>query len=377
MGRTMIDFPFVLKRNREKTNILLEVGTETVKALLFKEHGQKIEALTSACEYFDRYGVFDSRDFEGDVFKKAISRAIQKLGANSEKSVILGLPADILKARVVCQNLKRLRSKENITEREAKQIYGQAIEKAKKNITQIFNQQSGILPSDIQFINLKILEIRVDGYRVPSLLKYDGQDLNFRILATFLPRHYLEKIKAIVESMDLKMGEVRQEAEGLNLFFKEKSDAIFLDIGGTISQIFMVRNGILEKIDEFPLAGQIFSKAISEKLGLREAEARILKERYSKGELSKESLDRIKDILGFACQVWFKNLELKLKEMSKGFLFPLDIVIFGGGSQLPDIKDILKKGEWNKSLTGGLRATILDNPQETPLFLIAYAALQR
>lgn len=373
----MIDFPFVLKRNREKTNILLEVGTETVKALLFKEHGQKIEALTSACEYFDRYGVFDSRDFEGDVFKKAISRAIQKLGANSEKSVILGLPADILKARVVCQNLKRLRSKENITEREAKQIYGQAIEKAKKNITQIFNQQSGILPSDIQFINLKILEIRVDGYRVPSLLKYDGQDLNFRILATFLPRHYLEKIKAIVESMDLKMGEVRQEAEGLNLFFKEKSDAIFLDIGGTISQIFMVRNGILEKIDEFPLAGQIFSKAISEKLGLREAEARILKERYSKGELSKESLDRIKDILGFACQVWFKNLELKLKEMSKGFLFPLDIVIFGGGSQLPDIKDILKKGEWNKSLTGGLRATILDNPQETPLFLIAYAALQR
>jgi len=135
----MTHFLFGLKRKKAETTLLIDVGTETVKALLFEEHsfvepkarrekklvsssfstlrcarvfeesGQKIKILGSSLEYFDRYGIFDSRDFETDVLKKAISRAIKNLGKGEEmnKSVILGLPAHILKARVIRQSLKR------------------------------------------------------------------------------------------------------------------------------------------------------------------------------------------------------------------------------------------------------------------------------
>ena len=89
----MIHFPFRLKRKKAETTLLIDVGTETVKALLFEERGQEIKILGSSLEYFDRYGIFDSRDFETDVLKKAISRAIKNLGKGEEmnKSVTRAL----------------------------------------------------------------------------------------------------------------------------------------------------------------------------------------------------------------------------------------------------------------------------------------------
>ena len=378
----MIHSPFGLKRKKAETTLLIDVGTETVKALLFEEHsffstlrcarvfeesGQKIKILGSSLEYFDRYGIFDSRDFETDVLKKAISRAIKNLGKGEEmnKSVILGLPAHILKARVIRQSLKREEPKKIIIdEKEEKEIFQEVLERAKRDICQAYSQQSGILPEDIQFINLKILEIKIDGYRVPAIQKYQGKTLDFIILATFLPNHYLKKIKNIIESLGLTIKAVIQNAQGLNSYINENTDKIFLDIGGTITQIFLVKGGVLEKIDEFPIGGQIFSKAISEKLGLRETEARILKERYSKRELSKESSERIKEIIWFPCQIWFRNLKLKLKEMTARHPLPLNIILFGGGSQLPDVQDILKNGDWESVSSGGKFEVQIFCPEE-------------
>jgi len=378
----MTHFLFGLKRKKAETTLLIDVGTETVKALLFEEHsffstlrcarvfeesGQKIKILGSSLEYFDRYGIFDSRDFETDVLKKAISRAIKNLGKGEEmnKSVILGLPAHILKARVIRQSLKREEPKKIIIDgKEEKEIFQKVLEKAKRNICQIYSEQSGILPEDIQFINLKILEMKIDGYLVPAIQKYEGKTLDFIILATFLPNHYLKKIKNIIESLGLTIKAVIQNAQGLNSYINENTDKIFLDIGGTITQIFLVKGGVLEKIDEFPIGGQIFSKAISEKLGLRETEARILKERYSKRELSKESSERIKEIIWFPCQIWFRNLKLKLKEMTARHPLPLNIILFGGGSQLPDVQDILKNGDWESVSSGGKFEVQIFCPEE-------------
>jgi len=378
----MTHFLFGLKRKKAETTLLIDVGTETVKALLFEEHsffstlrcarvfeesGQKIKILGSSLEYFDRYGIFDSRDFETDVLKKAISRAIKNLGKGEEmnKSVILGLPAHILKARVIRQSLKREEPKKIIIDgKEEKEIFQKVLEKAKRNICQIYSEQSGILPEDIQFINLKILEMKIDGYLVPAIQKYEGKTLDFIILATFLPNYYLKKIKNIIESLGLTIKAVIQNAQGLNSYINENTDKIFLDIGGTITQIFLVKGGVLEKIDEFPIGGQIFSKAISEKLGLRETEARILKERYSKRELSKESSERIKEIIWFPCQIWFRNLKLKLKEMTARHPLPLNIILFGGGSQLPDVQDILKNGDWESVSSGGKFEVQIFCPEE-------------
>lgn len=393
--KSMLDFPSLLRKKREEITLILDVGTEAIKALVFRKKEEKVNILRNSLEYFDSYGAFEGRNFEHDVLKRAILKTLQSLGFGNLKlrknlSVILGLPANILKGRVILQNLKREKSKKIIDGKEEKDIFQRVLEEAKKKICQIYSRYSGILPQDIRFINSKILEIKIDGYEIPCLHGYEGRNLDFRTLATFLPEHYLKSFENICRAIGFDDKRIVYEAEGLTSCFKENPDGVFLDLGGEISQILLVNRGRLKKIDEFEIGGKFFSQALSEKLGLRLPESRILKERYSKKELSKESSDRIKEIFYFPCKNWFENLKLKLKEMNPEGFLPQDIILFGGGSQLPEISEILRKGDWTDILFNAEpniktfqpaefkiindETKNLNNPQYTPSLLIYYGA---
>ena len=67
-------------------------------------------------------------------------------------------------------------------------------EAAQKEISQRFAKESGLLPEDIHWISLKILGVKINDYPVLGLKGYEGKNLDFEILAIFLPKHYLENI---------------------------------------------------------------------------------------------------------------------------------------------------------------------------------------
>ena len=95
-------------------------------------------------------------------------------------------------------------------------------------------------------------------------------------------------------------------------------------------------------IDEIALGGKDFSRAISQTLGMHPAEARFFKERYSLGALADDARGRTKEILISPAREWISALKSKLKTV-KG-LIPSAFFIFGGGSQLPEIEELITDG---------------------------------
>jgi len=424
----------LFKKEKAEIFLGLDIGTEAVKAIIFSFSGKKDKKITilgNSFSYFDSYGIFNSKDFEADVIKKTISKTIEETkskvnqkpseakpsesedegkpergklhrlpseakpseAADETKSqrppnlTLLGLPADILKGRIVFQSFKRENSQSMIIDKKEKEvIYQKILSKTQNEISQIFAGESGILPKDIHFINLKILEIKIDGYVVPAIQGYDGKNLDFRILAIFLPKYYLENIKKIIQTFAPGGLEILNLAEVLPYFFRNRvADGIFLDVGGNLTQIFLVNNGKLNKVDEFQIGGETFSQTLSQSLGLEISEARALKENYSKGELSEEGVrKRVREIFSQSLEEWFKNLKLKLKTHS---LLPSTFFLFGGGSQLPEIQEILEEGDWEgfsfftppkvkfiypKDFRNIEDITKkLNSPQDVPLLLIA------
>lgn len=347
--------------------MVLDFGTEALKVL---SEGRRF------LKYFDDY------DYPG-----VLSRTIELVFGGIEKKsgqILVVLPPSILKARIVSQVFKRRASQKVISGKEEKEINETVLQRAKKEVSISFSQLSGIFPEHLRFVSLRILErgIKIDGYEVPRLEGYDGKILEFKILAVFLPgfteierilrrslmppHHLTPWLKPRQKTGDFK---IVHAAEGLIRILEDYPDGVFLDVGGEITQIFLAREGKLEAVCELGFGGKIFSEAISERLGLREKDARLLKERYSKEGLTPESSSKIKEIFHFPSRLWFDNLKEKLKETQGGLLFPSNVFLFGGGSQLPEIKEILEMGKWGSIafFDAKPKVKILDDPQ----FLIA------
>jgi len=389
------------KKRENKFFVGLDIGTETAKALIFEIINEKINILGASLEYFDDFGIFDSRDFEKDVYKKIISKVIKEAQkeAKIEKllPVLLSLPANIFKGRVVFHQISRKNHKEVIDKKEEESIFQLVFKNIKDEISQNFRKETGILPEDIQFISLDVLEMKIDGYPVSYLKGFDGRLLDFKILATFLPKHYLQNIQKTIDSLGLKIFKLFHQSQ----YFLEPqtltSDAVFIDIGGKVTQIFLVRDGRLETVDEFKIGGELFSQTLSQILGIRLLTARNLKHQYSRGILSEGTRKRVGEEFLQLGEDWFLELKSKLSDQKN--LISSAFFLFGGGSLVPEIGAILEDGNWGlvpltgspqikflypkdilgtSTFTSGAGKTgyNLDDPQYTPILLNCFGFFQ-
>lgn len=361
----MIKLPF-FQRQKDKFSVSLDIGTEAAKVLFFslkeeREKGKVVNILGSSLHYFDSYGIFDGYHFDEKIIQRALDGAIREafcgfqrvIGKEvkdwSKLSAIISLPANIIKSRIVFQSLKREKIKDVISRKEEGIIRQRVLESVRLEVSQVYGRESGILSKDIHFIALKVLEAKIDGYEVPALQGYDGKNLNFRILAIFLPADYLKTIKNITDSLGLKNAKITHSAQNLlhSSYLSKRSDGIFLDIGGSLTQIFLLNRGKLEQTEEFEMGGRAFSRALSDSLGLNMKSARILKEDYCKGVLSEQVRKRIREIFLRPSAEWFNNLRFKLSAR-KSFLAST-FFLCGGGSLLPEIQEILERGNWKEA----------------------------
>ncbi len=284
----------------------------------------------------------------------------------------------------------RENEKEIIKEKEKNEIYQKIFQKTEKEISQKLAEDFGVLPEDFHLLSLRVLEIKINGYEIPVLKGYQGKNLDFKILAVFLPKVCFENYQKIFKELNLRIKKFSNQTQGLISFVEnnEKPDGIYLDIGAKLTKIFIFKNKKIEALDEFPVGANFFDEKLSQKLGMKLKEARILKEKYSKKLLSLETTNKIKEFFSFEKEEWFKNLKIKLREMTQIKIFPSTVFIFGGGGLLEEIKEILENGNWGEfsfmdrpkikfiSPSGENFKNIeeitgdFNNPQYTPNFLL-------
>jgi cell division ATPase FtsA len=380
-------FKLFSKKKKPEIFLAIDIGTEAVKSLIFKKEDNKNIILGKGLEYFEEAESFKNLDFPEEILKKTIAGAVEQVSKIAKpKNIFLGLPANVLIAKIVNQNFERKNPKEPISQSEKEKIEEEIFRCVKNKIAREFSQKTGLLPQDFHFSNLKILETKIDGYEVPSILNLSGRNLEFKVLAVFLSKYQLEKIKRICQNLNLKILKISHLAENLNqLFPEEKINAIYLDIGGKTTNIFLVEKGKLTGISQFNQGGINFTEKIYRQLGLSFSDARILKENYSQSILSEKVQKRVKEIFSDVLQGWFENLKENLKKFPQKLL-PANFFLFGGGSLLPDISEILETGNFSpltfiskpkieiiypqklKNIED--KNQILNSPQDIPLILL-------
>lgn len=355
-----------LKKEKTRSKecfLTLDFGTEELKALLFREEKGKIIILGNSCQCFEQTEPFGHTDFEKGILKKSILKAIKEVQRQAKEKpnrVLLGLPANILRGRLIFLNVRREKPKEIIDKAEAKQIFQIIFSEIKKRIAQIFSESLGFLPRDLQFVDWQILEIKINGYEVPKLEGYNGENLEFGFFVSFIAKGYLENFKKIIGALNLKIHKIVHLAPALSpVFGPEKPNGLFFDIGEETSHLFLLKNEKLKAVGELEVGVQIFTRAISQALGIPEKEAQALKGKYIKSGLSEEVRRRIKEIFAKPAEEWF--LELKSKFASFNISIPLNVYLFGEGVLIPEIRQIFEEHDWEKlAQTANPQVKIID-----------------
>jgi len=204
---------------REKPFLVLDVEDDSIKSLILRKDKNKLVLLGNALE---RYGENDLKE----KILKAIEGSYNNYIFFSNKQernkytwenipVLLGLPSSVLKARVISCNFNR-NNRSKISKKEEVEILKKALRMVKSKIGNEFVRDFGILPEDIRYTNFKILETDINGYLVSNLFGFEGQNLNLKVLATFIPQNDLINIKSTLDSLGIKVSKIMHIAEALS-----------------------------------------------------------------------------------------------------------------------------------------------------------------
>jgi len=187
-------------------------------------------------------------------------------------------------------------------------------------------------------------------------------------------------IKKITDAAAVEILGIAHEAEGLIEILKDEESGLFIDVGGNVTQFFGVERGQLKTVGEFEAGGMSFSHTLADDLGIDEDSARIMKEKYADKKLTVSSSQKIKAILSQPKLSWLANLKKNLKSEEIPYA---NIILFGGGSYLPEIEESFQAGEKKANIsflsTDGFRAIEdltkkIKNYQKTPaLIILKYA----
>lgn len=358
---------FFKKKEQEKAIVALDIGTETVKAVLFTVEEKQsmtgevigkrgiIRGVGKVPQQMWNMQISSIMDI-GSVIqnaKQAITIAAEKANMQPEK-IVLGIAGEFVKGETSTQVHEREDSNQKINVSELRNIVHKLQWKAFGEARKALSEETGYPEIDVKLVSSSVVSIKIDGYRVSNPLGFQGKKVEMSIFNSFAPLGHFAALEKIASELKLELISIASEPFALSkcLDFEEgeQHSAIFIDIGGCLTDIAVVQNGTLLGTKMFGIGGRTFTKRFSVELNISFAEAEKLKHAYTADRLEQKSKKILSDIVTEDLEVWLDGLVLALSEYRDVDELPQKILLSGGGAYLPEIKSALNNRKWHKKL---------------------------
>lgn len=347
-----------LTKSRKKHYALsLDIGTEFVKALIYRVEGNRgvVVGVGKQRQRLSDMQGGKVTDIAGVIAncEEALQRAAE-MAKEAPRQCVIGIAGELVKGTTTTVHYERDHPLTKINVNELKSIIAKVQNRAFDKTRQALAWETGYREIDVRLVNSAVVDVRIDGYRVTNPVGFQGRDISIGVFNAFAPIVHLGALQTISEGLGLDLLSVAAEpyAVARCMGLEESTDfsAIFIDIGGGTTDIAVVRNGGVEGTRMFAIGGRVFTKRVANELDLPFPEAEKKKLEYTDGKLTPAENEKIKKGLDADCQVWLSGVELALGEFGSSDLLPSKILLCGGGSLLPEIKQYLETREWVKRL---------------------------
>jgi cell division protein FtsA len=336
----------------------LDIGTEFVKALVFKIGEGGKAHIVGVGRQRQRLGDMQGgtvTDIGGVVENcaKALDKAEEMSGAIAN-SCIVGIAGELVKGITTVVHYERLKPNLKIDYNELKNIVNKIQWRVFDEVRKQLAWETGHEEIDVKLVNASIVDVKIDGYRVTNPIGFQGKEVSVAVYNAFAPMVHLGALQTVASDLDLDLVTVAAEpyavARSMGTQEAGEFNAIFIDIGGGTTDIAVVTNGGLEGTKMFAIGGRSFTKRLAQALNVPFGRAEEIKLAYGNDKLKEKSKMIVRDALYADANVWRSGVELALSEFSNVELLPSRILLCGGGSALPEIKEVLTDSDWYKDL---------------------------
>lgn len=351
---------FNLTPKKQSYLLSLDIGTELTKVLLLKIDSEQKKALVVGQAMIrQKLGHMSSgavSDIAGviETCQQGIIEVKKQAGIKSVSRVIMGIAGELVKGTTTTVHYQRARPEIRIDLPEIKSIIQKVQWKAFDRIRKQLAWETGQDQIDVKLINAAIVSVKIDGYRIANPLGFQGRDVSIGVFNAYAPMIHLGALQKIADELDLDLLAIAAEpyaiTQSINTHNQPEFGAIILDIGGGTTDVALVRNGGLEGTVMFALGGQAFTKRLAHIFNISFPEAEKLKIRYSIGQINQQLTKQIQQIFANDLKIWLSGLKISLESFVSSDILPSNILLCGGGSGLPGIKEILEQDDWESTL---------------------------
>lgn len=352
-------FSKIFSKTNAEYYLALDIGTEVAKALIFHvDKEDNVGVVVGTGRERQKKGNMQSgavSDISGviETCQLAIDKALESAGIKKVKKAIVGIAGELVKGTTTTVHYERGNPDSKIDFAELKNIIQKVQLKAYERIQEQISWETG-QDIDVKLINAAIVDVRIDGYQVTNPIGFQGKDVSVSIFNAYAPMIHLGALQTIADELHIDLLSIAAEpyAVARSIDYDDALDfsAIFIDIGGGTTDIAVVRNGGLEGTKMFAFGGRAFTKKLAQELRIDFEEAEELKIQYAEGKLGSDVNFKLEQIFQSDCAIWLSGIELSLSEFANSDVLPAKILLCGGGSALPGIKQALLSTDWVKAL---------------------------
>lgn len=361
----MFNLPF-LKCNSKiilnpKDNIVaLDIGTELLKGVLFNVNklGINISRVSRVeqQQHAMKSGIITNLDTVLANCRLTMSSLTDRLNPEEyPKHIVMGIAGEYIQGVSIVVNYQREENfDDEVTEKEEERILAQIEGKIETSGKEDLGQRIGLVNEDIEILHLTRTGTEIGGMPVDSLVGYKGKDVKLNYYASFAPKTYVESLRSVARELELNVLGIVSQPFAVARAFAGSSNrdfsAIFIDVGGGTTDIAIVEKGNIIETKMFAFGGRTFTKEISKILNLEYRVAEQRKIKYAKKDLNKELSREVQKIVYPVARLWMRTLKTAFSLCDDVSSFPTQIYLCGGGSLLPEIKEVMLEFPWKKSL---------------------------
>jgi hypothetical protein len=317
-------------KNKEELVLVFDIGSSSIGAAFFlmqKANPPKIiysirEPITTDKNLsFDKFLILTLKSIE--IISKKIS--IKGIGGPSKIFCVLSSPWYMSQTRNI--SLKKntpfvfnIKLADSLIEKEVNLFKEECVKT-------YVHTNSKVLP-----IELKNMQIMLNGYVVPKPANQKATELEMTIFVSMSEEEILEKIKETIgkhfykENIKFSSFSMASFTVVRDLFI-EQNNFLLMDIGGEVSDISMIKKDILRSSISFPLGRNFFIRGIASLIDCSLDEATSYISLYKDGHMSDSSLSKIEPIINKLKKEWLVKFQKSLVSLSNDISIPSTIFL--------------------------------------------------